>query len=274
VSSLVPGYRPSLSRRRTLMLLLTLGCLLMTLIATAPTQARQPGSPSLSRFMWALAGEESGWNYFERNRQSDAFGKYQIMPANWPAWAQRYLGSRWADPSPYAQEVVARSKVTDLYRWLGSWSRVAYWWLTGRDDARPANWSSLARGYVHNVLALMSRAPAHTATPPRPAHQNVPVIRGAWRQLAANVVVRSAPGHQAHPVGRIADWTTVITVASRWFRHQVWLRVATAKGTTGWVRADSTFPMRRPPLAARWIDSLRVDVPLPDPRALAGPTPH
>ncbi len=42
--------------------------------------------------MWAMAGQESGWDYYARNASSGAFGKYQIMPFNWPVWADEYLG--------------------------------------------------------------------------------------------------------------------------------------------------------------------------------------
>jgi hypothetical protein len=99
----------------------------------APAEASHHG-PSVketSRFLWGLAGEESGWNYFARNRYSGAFGKYQIMPFNWGPWTQQYIGEGWVDWTPANQEVVARAKVLDLYSWLGEWRRVAYWWLTG-----------------------------------------------------------------------------------------------------------------------------------------------
>ena len=40
-------------------------------------------------------------------------------------------GTRRASRRPSNQEKVAAGKMTSLYRWLGSWRRVAYWWLTG-----------------------------------------------------------------------------------------------------------------------------------------------
>ena len=46
-----------------------------------------PSRREQRRFMWAMAGQESGWDYFNRNRASGAYGKYQIMPMNWPSWA-------------------------------------------------------------------------------------------------------------------------------------------------------------------------------------------
>ena len=111
--------------------------LLATLLGAASVGAVRAGAPDQRdqlRFMWAMAGQESGWDYYARNSASGAFGKYQIMPFNWPVWAELYVGDRRADQTPFNQEKVAYGKLRDLYRWLGSWKRVAYWWLTGRTD--------------------------------------------------------------------------------------------------------------------------------------------
>ena len=43
---------------------------------------------TLDSFMRALAGQESGGSYEAVNRDSGAYGKYQIMPANWPSWSR------------------------------------------------------------------------------------------------------------------------------------------------------------------------------------------
>ena len=42
--------------------------------------------------------------------------------------------------------------MTSLYRWLGSWRRVAYWWLTG--SSRTYGWSTYATRYVNKVMKL------------------------------------------------------------------------------------------------------------------------
>ena len=39
-----------------------------------------------------------------------------------------------------------------LYRWLGSWRRVSYWWLTG--SSRTTAWSRAATSYVSRVMAI------------------------------------------------------------------------------------------------------------------------
>ena len=49
-----------------------------------------------NRFLYALGQVESGGSYTARNPTSGAYGKYQILPSNWPAWAKLYLGSSTA----------------------------------------------------------------------------------------------------------------------------------------------------------------------------------
>jgi hypothetical protein len=124
--------------------------LLVGVLAPAATLATDP--PGLSRFMYAMGQVESHGNYYAQNASSGAYGKYQIMPANWPAWARHYLGNAHAKQTPHNQERVASGKMTSLYRWLGSWRRVAYWWLTGSE--KRSSWSSAARRYVNRVMAL------------------------------------------------------------------------------------------------------------------------
>ena len=126
------------------------GILVASVAGAAPTLASDP--PQLSRFMAAVAQVESHGNHTALNKKSGAYGRYQIMPANWRAWARRYLGNARAKPTPANQERVARAKMRELYRWLGSWERVSYWWLTG--SSRTSAWSSAARHYVARVMAI------------------------------------------------------------------------------------------------------------------------
>jgi hypothetical protein len=115
----------------------------------APGHTRASDPPGLARFMAATAHVESHGDYAARN-PSGAYGKYQIMPASWRAWATRYLGNANAKPTPATQEIVAASKFRALYASLGSWRRVAYWWLTG--SSRTYGWSSMATRYVARVM--------------------------------------------------------------------------------------------------------------------------
>lgn len=123
--------------------------LLTGAVGAAPIQASDP--PGLEQFMTAVARVESGGNHKAVNRTSGAYGRYQILPDNWRAWARRYLGNANAKPTLANQEKVAKAKMRSLYRWLGSWRRVSYWWLTG--SSRTTAWSRTATNYVARVMA-------------------------------------------------------------------------------------------------------------------------
>src|SRR5262249_10007164 len=111
--------------------------------------------PGLERFLYALGKVESGGRYTAHNRSSGAYGKYQIIPSSWAAWAGAYLGSRSAPKTPRNQEIVAHRKVTSLYRWLDSWQGGAHWWLMGSSQRDPRPWSSFSRTYVPRIPRLM-----------------------------------------------------------------------------------------------------------------------
>lgn len=136
--------------RRSAAVVATLATILLVGVAgPAPTVAADP--PGLDRFMTAVARVESGGNHKAVNRVSGAYGRYQILPSNWRAWARRYLGNANARPTATNQEKVARGKMRSLYHWLGSWRRVSYWWLTG--SSRTTAWSRAATSYVTRVMA-------------------------------------------------------------------------------------------------------------------------
>jgi hypothetical protein len=220
----------------------------------SPLEARkrEPSRAEQLRFMWAMAGQESGWDYYARNRSSGAFGKYQIMPFNWPAWAETYLGSRQADQTPWNQEVVAYGKLRDLHGWLGSWRRVAYWWLTGSSERRERRWSAYARGYVENIMRQRKRAPRGGGG--RPQRTASAASRGDWRIGVGSQRLRLSIAGRAWPTrGRVTDGQVLkvrrARVASTGTR---WLRVLTADGRLGWLRQLRTVPARRPARAGRW----------------------
>ena len=148
--------------------------------------------------MYALGRAESGGRYTARNPLSGAYGKYQIMPSSWRAWADRYLGDPNARQTPANQEIVATAKVRALYSGLQSWRRVAYWWLTG--SSRTSGWSTYATRYVARVMAYYANAaptrhrrparPGRCARPTRPASSHYsegsPMIAysAAWRSAS------------------------------------------------------------------------------------------
>ena len=141
-------------RRRAVAAALAAVALIVSIIPVTSVSAASP--PGLERFLYALGEVESGGNYYARNTTSGAYGKYQILPSNWAAWAKLYLGSSTAPQTPTNQEIVAHRKVTALYYWLDSWSVVAHWWLTGSSERNSALWSSFSRSYVQKVMTLMA----------------------------------------------------------------------------------------------------------------------
>lgn len=155
----VPG-----GRRSAVIVAILSTALILTLSGPAVSAAKAP--PGLARFMYALGKVESGGNYYAKNKTSGAYGKYQIMPPNWPAWAKAYLGNSKAKQTPANQEKVAKGKFTSLYRSLGSWRRVAYWWLTG--SKRTSGWSPYAKRYVNRVMRLYKGAPDKPPGPDAP----------------------------------------------------------------------------------------------------------
>ena len=108
-----------LGRRRAVPAALLSAALLVSIApAVRPPQPHRPASSASST---RLGEVESGGSYTARNPISGAYGKYQIMPASWAAWARTYLGSSTAPQTPTNQEIVAHRKVTALYTWLDSW---------------------------------------------------------------------------------------------------------------------------------------------------------
>jgi len=128
------------------------------IVSTVPVdRALAAAPPGLEPFLYALGQVESGGSYTARNEITGAYGKYQILPSNWPGWARLYVGSSTAPQTPTNQEKVAHGKVTALYNWLDSWPVVAHWWLTGSSERNSAYWSSYSKTYVQKVIDLMKR---------------------------------------------------------------------------------------------------------------------
>ena len=145
--------RESIGRRRAVPAAVLTAALLVSIVPAVTNSATAPAG--LERFLYALGEVESGGSYTARNPISGAYGKYQIIPSSWAAWARTYLGSSTAPQTPANQEIVAHRKVTALYGWLDSWSVVAHWWLTGSSERNSAYWSSFSRTYVSRVITLM-----------------------------------------------------------------------------------------------------------------------
>jgi hypothetical protein len=196
-----------LSGRLKAVLVATLATIvLIGALGPAATFASDPAG--LSRFMYAMGQVESGGNYDARNPTSGAYGKYQIMPSNWPSWALRYLGNASARQTPANQEVVAAGKFRDLYRSLQSWRRVAYWWLTG--SSRTTDWSSYATRYVNKVMAIYANTPEKAATVTQTTHRyserNARITYGGTWRLASHPAYAGDAAKYATKAGASASF--------------------------------------------------------------------
>ena len=127
-----------------------------------------------------------------QRRSTGAYGAYQIMPSNWPAWAGRYLGDRHAKPTPANQDKVAAGRVTDLRRAWARWDRVAYWWLTGTavpHRAGPAiaaitTWFRVDERRTGRGLAGATHGPSGSSTTGTPPSH----YAGAWADAGHHAV--------------------------------------------------------------------------------------
>lgn len=79
-------------------------------------------------FINAIAGQESGGNYNAENGDTGAYGKYQILPSNWPEWAEEAGIGADAPRTPENQEIVARFKLGQYYDKYGARGAAIAWY--------------------------------------------------------------------------------------------------------------------------------------------------
>lgn len=79
-------------------------------------------------FINAIAGQESGGDYGAVNGDTGAYGKYQIIPSNWPAWAEEAGIGADAPRTPENQEIVARFKLGQYYDKYGARGAAIAWY--------------------------------------------------------------------------------------------------------------------------------------------------
>jgi hypothetical protein len=188
------------SLTRTALISVVSATLLSGVLGAAPAAADHARHTRHSRvdivsFMTGLACVESGGRFSAENPITGAYGKYQIMPRIWPAWAARYMGNKWARPTPRNQEFVAHQRITDLYDLRHRWRLVAHWWLTGNADPDESLWSPGSSGYVERVMVL-ARMAAHP-------------------QLRAELPQRCAPRDLGTPTIRTTPWPRVKVTGGR-----------------------------------------------------------
>lgn len=103
--------------------------------ARLQAQFQKGGGVSYESFKTALFGQESGGNYNARNERTGAYGKYQILPENWPSWAKAAGLSPDAPQTPENQEKVVEAKLRPLYQKYGA-EGAAVAWYAGEQNAK------------------------------------------------------------------------------------------------------------------------------------------
>lgn len=120
-------------------------------------------------------GERSGWA--SQNKQTGAYGKFQILPGNWRVWGPKALG--WKAKGRPSSEAVA-DRVTPVVNWRPRATRahqiiIARWrlyqmWLTHHGDAQrcaaawesgngnPAQWTARTIKYINRVCVPLGYA--------------------------------------------------------------------------------------------------------------------
>ncbi|MGE3705129.1 MAG: transglycosylase SLT domain-containing protein [Vicinamibacterales bacterium] len=125
---------------------------------------------TLDSFMAALAGQESGGSYSAENPHSGAYGKWQIMPSNWPAWSREAGLPAGAPQTPENQEKVVRYKLQQYYDKYGNWEDVAAVWYSGQPLGANADAPQTYGGgsypsireYVNSVIARAGGEPGQS----------------------------------------------------------------------------------------------------------------
>ncbi len=219
----------------------------LVVMPASPVGARGESRVDIDSFMTGLACTESTGRYFAENDRSGAYGKYQIMPRNWRAWAGRYMNNRWAQPTPRNQEYIAQRRIEDLYELRGEWRRVAYWWLTGDGEGDESKWTRHASGYVRRVMGAVMAAAAPGArgegvlpdqcfpgdfADPRVRDEPLPRVR----VTGGRVYIRREAGGEFRAMDTVRrDQKLAVLGRGLDARGKPWLKVGLPKGEIGWI---------------------------------------
>lgn len=169
---------------------------------------------TLDQFMDALSGQESGGLYDAENERTKAYGRFQIVPENWPSWAKE-AGIPGAEPTPANQDRVARFKLGQYYDRFGNWEDVASAWYSGSPrSAYTPEQLSRKQGYGDEpsineyVSSVMNRAGGSTGgssmTSPQPGQSSYAAILAQIDALS-----KSPP---AFGTDAYDDWLAALTV--------------------------------------------------------------
>ena len=126
----------------------------------------------------AIGGQESegSGGYNAKNGRTGASGKYQIMPDNWPSWAEEAGLSADAPMTPENQEIVARNKLREYYDKYGARGAAIAWYggegaLNYSDEAlnrKQGNGNEPSiNEYANDVMSRMGKSGNMATTAPK-----------------------------------------------------------------------------------------------------------
>lgn len=141
-------------------------------------QTTVPQADEFESLVSAIGGQESegSGGYNAVNGRTGASGKYQIMPSNWPSWAEEAGLSADAPMTPENQEIVARHKLREYYDKYGARGAAIAWYggegaLNYSDEAlnrKQGNGNEPSiNEYANDVMSRMGRSGNMATTAPK-----------------------------------------------------------------------------------------------------------
>lgn len=142
-------------------------------------QTTAPQTDEFESLVNAIGGQESegSGGYNAENEDTHAAGKYQILPSNWPSWAEEAGLSADAPMTPENQEIVARHKLKEYYDKYGARGAAIAWY--GGESALNYSDEALNRKqgdngeypsineYANDVMSRMGNSSSGLAATPR-----------------------------------------------------------------------------------------------------------
>lgn len=141
-------------------------------------QTIAPQTDEFESLVSAIGGQESegSGGYNAKNGRTGASGKYQIMPDNWPSWAEEAGLSADAPMTPENQEIVARHKLREYYDKYGARGAAIAWYggegaLNYSDEAlnrKQGNGNEPSiNEYANDVMSRMGKSGNMATTAPK-----------------------------------------------------------------------------------------------------------
>lgn len=141
-------------------------------------QTTVPQTDEFEALVNAIGGQESegSGGYNAKNGRTGASGKYQIMPDNWPSWAEEAGLSADAPMTPENQEIVARHKLREYYDKYGARGAAIAWYggegaLNYSDEAlnrKQGNGNEPSiNEYANDVMSRMGKSGNMATTAPK-----------------------------------------------------------------------------------------------------------